>query len=79
MLDSMRLWVGPHHLTILALLSISLLQGVFMKFVMTALVSAFMLVSMPAFAGAHGGGKMDDKKVDCSKKENETNPACVKK
>jgi hypothetical protein len=79
MLDSMRLWVGSHHLTILALLSISLLQGVFMKFVMTALVSAFMLVSMPAFAGAHGGGKMDDKKVDCSKKENEKNPACVKK
>jgi hypothetical protein len=50
-----------------------------MKFVMTALVSAFMLVSMPAFAGSHGGGKMDDKKVDCSKKENEANPACVKK
>jgi uncharacterized protein YdeI (BOF family) len=50
-----------------------------MKFVMTALVSAFMLVSAPAFAGSHGGGKMDDKKVDCSKKENEANPACVKK
>jgi hypothetical protein len=63
----------------LLFLSTSLLEGVFMKFVMTALVSAFMLVSMPAFAGAHGGGKMDDKKVDCSKKENEKNPACVKK
>jgi len=50
-----------------------------MKIVMTALVSAFMLVSMPTFAGSHGGGKMDDKKVDCSKKENETNSACVKK
>ena len=50
-----------------------------MKFVMTALVSAFMLVSAPSFAGSHGGGKMDDKKVDCSKKENEKNAACVKK
>ena len=50
-----------------------------MKFVMTALVSAFMLVSSPSFAGAHGGGKMDDKKVDCTKKENAANPACVKK
>jgi hypothetical protein len=50
-----------------------------MKIVMTALVSAFMLMSAPAFAGSHGGGKMDDKKVDCSKKENENNPACVKK
>ena len=50
-----------------------------MKIVMTALVSAFMLMSAPAFAGSHGGGKMDDKKFDCSKKENEKNPACVKK
>ena len=50
-----------------------------MKIVMTALVSSFMLMSAPAFAGSHGGGKMDDKKVDCSKKENEKNPACVKK
>lgn len=50
-----------------------------MKFVMTALVSALMLVSSPSFAGAHGGGKMDDKKVDCTKKENAANPACVKK
>lgn len=50
-----------------------------MKFVMTALVSAFMLVSAPAFAGSHGGGKMDDKKVDCTKKENADNKACVKK
>jgi len=61
------------------LLSTSFPEGVFMKIVITALVSAFMLVSMPSFAGSHGGGKMDDKKVDCSKKENETNPACVKK
>ena len=75
----MRLYAEEHQLTILAHLSIFLFQGVFMKFVMTALVSAFMLVSMPAFAGAHGGGKMDDKKVDGTKKENEANPACVKK
>jgi hypothetical protein len=61
------------------LLSTSFPEGVSMKIVMTALVSAFMLVSMPTFAGSHGGGKMDDKKVDCSKKENETNSACVKK
>ena len=50
-----------------------------MKTVMTALVSAVMLMSAPAFACSHGGGKMDGKKVDCSKKENEKNPACVKK
>jgi hypothetical protein len=50
-----------------------------MKTAMALLASAFMLVSVPALAGSHGGGKMDDKKVDCSKKENETNPACVKK
>ncbi len=54
-------------------------QGVSMKIAMAFLASAFMMVSMPAFAGAHGGGKMDDKKVDCSKKENEKNAACVKK
>ncbi len=50
-----------------------------MKTVMTALVSALMLLSAPSFAGSHGGGKMDDKKVDCSKKENEKNPACASK
>jgi hypothetical protein len=50
-----------------------------MKIAMAFLASAFMMVSMPVFAGAHGGGKMDDKKVDCSKKENEKNAACVKK
>ena len=43
-----------------------------MKIVITALVSAFMLMSAPSFAGSH-------KKVDCSKKENEKNAACVKK
>ena len=54
-------------------------KGVSMKIAMAFLASAFMMVSVPAFAGAHGGGKMDDKKVDCSKKENEKNAACVKK
>jgi hypothetical protein len=50
-----------------------------MKILVTALVSAFMLMSAPAFAGSHGGGKMDDKKVDCSKKENEKHADCEKK
>lgn len=50
-----------------------------MKYVLTAIVSAFMLVSAPSFAGSHAGGKMDDKKVDCSKKENEKDKACEKK
>jgi hypothetical protein len=54
-------------------------QGTAMKFALTALISAFMLASAPAIAGSHGGGKMDDKKVDCSKKENEKNAACAKK
>jgi len=53
-----------------------------MKILITALVSAFMLVSTAAFAGSHGGGKMDDKKdekkVDCSKKENEKAKECEK-
>jgi uncharacterized surface protein with fasciclin (FAS1) repeats len=35
-----------------------------MKTLITTLISAFMLISMPAFAGSHGGGKMDDKKMD---------------
>jgi hypothetical protein len=43
----------------------------------TAIVSAFMLVSAPSFA--QSGGKMDDKKVDCAKKENAKDKACVKK
>lgn len=50
-----------------------------MKFVMTLIAAAFVLVSAPSFAGSHAGGKMDDKKVDCTKKENEKNAACVKK
>ena len=35
-----------------------------MKTLITALISAFMLLGTPAFAGSHGGGKMDDKKMD---------------
>ena len=50
-----------------------------MKFMLTAIVSAFMLVSAPSFAGSHAGGKMDDKKVDCSQNENEKDKACAKK
>ena len=50
-----------------------------MKFLIAALSAAFMLASAPSFAGSHGGGKMDDKKVDCSKKENESKPECKKK
>ena len=49
-----------------------------MKYILTAIVSAFMLISAPSFAGSHAGGKMDDKKVDCSKKENAKDKACAK-
>ena len=35
-----------------------------MKTLITTLISAFMFFGMPAFAGSHGGGKMDDKKMD---------------
>ena len=35
-----------------------------MKTLITTLISAFMFVGMPAFAGSHGGGKMDDNKMD---------------
>ena len=49
-----------------------------MKFILTAIVSAFMLISAPSFAGSHAGGKIDDKKVDCSKKENAKDKACAK-
>jgi hypothetical protein len=50
-----------------------------MKLVMSALVSALLMVSAPAFAGSHGGGKMDDKKVDCAKQENADKAECKKK
>ena len=51
-----------------------------MKLFISALVSAFVLATAPAaFAAAHAGGKMDDKKVDCTKKENEAHADCKKK
>ena len=49
-----------------------------MKYILTAIVSAFMLVSAPSFANSPAGGKVDNK-VDCSKKENEKDKACAKK
>lgn len=49
-----------------------------MKLLITALVSAFMMVSVPSFAGSHGGAKMD-KKVDCKKPENAKDKACAEK
>jgi len=50
-----------------------------MKTLISALAAAIALVCAPAFAGSHGGGKMDDKRVDCSKKENENKAECKKK
>jgi hypothetical protein len=50
-----------------------------MKFLISAVISAFVMLSAPAFAGSHGGGKMDDKKVDCAKKENAAKKECEKK
>jgi hypothetical protein len=50
-----------------------------MKTLISAIVSAFVLLSAPAFAASHAGGKMDDSKVDCTKKENAANEACKKK
>jgi hypothetical protein len=50
-----------------------------MKTLISAIAAAFVLAASPAMAGSHGGGKMDDKKVDCSKKENETKDECKKK
>lgn len=49
-----------------------------MKLLISAIVTAFVLASTAAFAGSHGGGKMDDK-VDCSKKENKDKKECQKK
>ena len=49
-----------------------------MKFMITAIVSAFMLVSAPSFASSPAGGKVDNK-VDCSKKVNANDKACAKK
>lgn len=54
-----------------------------MKTAVAMVASLFVLVSAPAFAMSHGGAKMDDKKVDCTKKENadkaECKPAAPKK
>ena len=47
-----------------------------MKSVLTVLASTLIAVSAPAFAMNHGGGKMDDKKVDCSKAENKDKKEC---
>jgi len=49
-----------------------------MQKLFAALVSAVLLVSAPAFAASHAGGKMDDK-VDCTKKENADKDVCKKK
>ena len=49
-----------------------------MKLLMSAVVSAVLMVSAPVFAGSHAGGKMDDKKADCSKKENAEKAECKK-
>lgn len=50
-----------------------------MKTLISAMVAVFMMASVPAFAASHAGGKMDDKKVDCTKEENKTKDACKKK
>ncbi len=61
-----------------AVRSIPISRRLIMKFLMSALVSALLAISSPAFAGSHAGGKMDDKKVDCSKKENAEKAECKK-
>lgn len=48
-----------------------------MKLFLSAVVSAMLALSAPAFAGSHGGGKMDDK-PDCTKKENADKKECKK-
>jgi hypothetical protein len=52
--------------------------GTTMQKLFAAIVSAVMLLSAPAFAASHAGGKMDDK-VDCTKKENADKEVCKKK
>ncbi len=49
-----------------------------MKALISVVAAAFVLMSAPAFAASHAGGKMDDKKVDCTKKENAKDKACEK-
>jgi hypothetical protein len=50
------------------------LKGVSMKIVIASLVSALMLLSMPTFAGSHGGGK-----IDCKDTKNKDHKDCQKK
>lgn len=50
-----------------------------MKALISALIAGFVMVSAPAFAASHAGGKMDDKKVDCTKDENKAKDECKKK
>jgi hypothetical protein len=50
-----------------------------MKTLISAMVAAFMMASVPVFAASHAGGKMDDTKVDCTKEENKAKDACKKK
>jgi len=47
-----------------------------MKKLTSAVLSAMIVISAPAFAMSHGGAKMDDGKVDCSKKENADKKEC---
>lgn len=47
-----------------------------MKTAASILASALIAISVPAFAMSHGGAKMDDKKVDCTKKENKDKKEC---
>lgn len=48
-------------------------QRSIMKLVMSAFVSALLLVSAPSFAGSHAA------KMDCMAKENAEKPECKKK
>ncbi|MDP2017358.1 hypothetical protein [Hydrogenophaga sp.] len=50
-----------------------------MKTLISAMIAAFMMASVPAFAASHAGGKMDDKKMDCMKDENKAKDECKKK
>ena len=49
-------------------------QGDSMKIVIASLISALMLLSMPTFAGSHGGGK-----IDCKDPKNKDHKDCQKK
>jgi hypothetical protein len=49
-------------------------KGVSMKIVLASLVSALMVLSMPTFAGSHGGGK-----IDCKDPKNKDHKECQKK